>query len=153
MRRPAAACTYITRYGCLSSKDGLLRAQAAQVAERKAGREVTVRAGASSGAQSHAFGWRDAMDIAVKWRQLAEPNDQVLGLSYVAKALWQCSGRCVAVDMPSQGHAHGSCMHASGMDSYCPMASSMESWPTRHAAVAAGMRAAVGLRMCRTGGD
>eukprot|EP01025_Chloroclados_australasicus_P065321 TRINITY_DN8909_c0_g1_i1.p1 TRINITY_DN8909_c0_g1~~TRINITY_DN8909_c0_g1_i1.p1 ORF type:complete len:560 (-),score=86.15 TRINITY_DN8909_c0_g1_i1:448-2106(-) len=24
------------------------------------------------------FGWRDAMDIIVKWRQIAEPNDQVL---------------------------------------------------------------------------
>ncbi len=31
-----------------------------------------------SGAQGqHPFGWRDAMDIVVKWRQLAEPNDQV----------------------------------------------------------------------------
>lgn len=46
------------------------------MAERGAGREVTVRDGASSGKQSHAFGWRDAMDIPVKWRQLAEPNDQ-----------------------------------------------------------------------------
>jgi hypothetical protein len=25
----------------------------------------------------HPFGWRDAMDIIVKWRQLCEPNDQV----------------------------------------------------------------------------
>ena len=22
-------------------------------------------------------GWRDAMDLVVKWRQLSEPNDQV----------------------------------------------------------------------------
>lgn len=32
------------------------------------------RAGVSG---SHPFGWRDAMDLLVKWRQLAEPNDQV----------------------------------------------------------------------------
>lgn len=25
----------------------------------------------------HAFSWRDAMDIPVRWRQLSEPNDQV----------------------------------------------------------------------------
>jgi hypothetical protein len=55
---------------------GAPRPGRAQVAERAAGREVTVRDGASSGKQSHAFGWRDAMDIPVKWRQLAEPNDQ-----------------------------------------------------------------------------
>ena len=35
-----------------------------------------MRAGASGSTQAHLFGWRDAMDIAVKWRQLAEPNDQ-----------------------------------------------------------------------------
>ena len=23
------------------------------------------------------MGWRDAMDVIVRWRQLAEPNDQV----------------------------------------------------------------------------
>ena len=33
--------------------------------------------GSSSSAQAHAFGWRDAMDLVVKWRQLSEPNDQV----------------------------------------------------------------------------
>ena len=27
--------------------------------------------------RSHAFGWRDAMEVIVRWRQLAEPNDQV----------------------------------------------------------------------------
>ncbi len=59
----------------------------AQVAERAAGREVTVCAGASSSAQSHPFGWRDAMDIAVKWRQLAEPNDQ-------ARTLCRCWTPC-----------------------------------------------------------
>lgn len=25
----------------------------------------------------HKFGWRDAFDIAVRWRQLSEPNDPV----------------------------------------------------------------------------
>jgi len=30
---------------------------------------------------SHPFAWRDAMDTVVKWRQLAEPNDQVRGRS------------------------------------------------------------------------
>ncbi len=34
----------------------------------------SVQAGATG---RHEFGWRDAMDIVVKWRQLAEPNDQV----------------------------------------------------------------------------
>ncbi|PSC68513.1 suppressor of RPS4-RLD 1-like isoform X1 [Micractinium conductrix] len=32
--------------------------------------------GGSTG--QHQFGWRDAMDIIVRWRQLAEPNDQVI---------------------------------------------------------------------------
>lgn len=49
----------------------------AQMAERAAGREVPGPAGASGCADSHPFGWRDAMDIIVKWRQLSEPNDQV----------------------------------------------------------------------------
>ena len=47
------------------------------MAERAAGREVPGPAGASGCADSHPFGWRDAMDIIVKWRQLSEPNDQV----------------------------------------------------------------------------
>ena len=33
--------------------------------------------GASGSVAEHSFGWRDAMDIIVKWRQLSEPNDQV----------------------------------------------------------------------------
>ena len=33
--------------------------------------------GASLGPKPRSFGWRDAMDIIVKWRQLSEPNDQV----------------------------------------------------------------------------
>lgn len=30
-----------------------------------------------SGAQVHPLGWRDVFDIAVRWRQLSEPNDPV----------------------------------------------------------------------------
>ena len=48
-----------------------------QVAKRKAGEEVPAPKGASSSKEPHLFGWRDAMDIIVKWRQMAEPNDQV----------------------------------------------------------------------------
>ena len=33
--------------------------------------------GGAGGSGRHAFEWRDAMDIVVRWRQLAEPNDQV----------------------------------------------------------------------------
>ncbi|KAI7837041.1 hypothetical protein COHA_009118 [Chlorella ohadii] len=62
-------------------------AQALQqlVADRRAGKptmagnagaSVTARGANPSG--SHAYGWRDAMDIIVRWRQLAEPNDQVI---------------------------------------------------------------------------
>ena len=27
--------------------------------------------------KAHEFGWRDFMDIGVKWRQISEPNDPV----------------------------------------------------------------------------
>lgn len=41
--------------------------------------------------RSHAFGWRDAMEVIVRWRQLAEPNDQVGGPT--AGWLWAaCKG-------------------------------------------------------------
>ncbi|KAL4437434.1 hypothetical protein ABPG75_004573 [Micractinium tetrahymenae] len=77
-------------------------AQALQqlVADRRAGRETLVpdagasvtarpsgppaaRPGTAAALRSskkghHPFGWRDAMDIIVRWRQLAEPNDQVI---------------------------------------------------------------------------
>lgn len=55
----------------------------AQVSERQQGRQVMVNTkGASVGGHGalkgqHAFSWRDAMDIPVRWRQLSEPNDQV----------------------------------------------------------------------------
>jgi hypothetical protein len=48
-----------------------------QVKERSEGREVYSTPGASSGNTRHPIGWRDFADIAVKWRQLSEPNDQV----------------------------------------------------------------------------
>ena len=56
----------LTRVGCT-----------AQVEAKKAGEQFSSWRGASLGPQHHAFGWRDAMDIIVKWRQLSEPNDQV----------------------------------------------------------------------------
>ncbi|GAB4814575.1 hypothetical protein N2152v2_001621 [Parachlorella kessleri] len=54
------------------------------VEDRRAGRKSWVaNAGASVSAKAadrakgrHLFGWRDAMDVIVRWRQLAEPNDQ-----------------------------------------------------------------------------
>lgn len=52
-----------------------------QVKHERAGVEPRVRDDGASGRSgvsgSHPFGWRDAMDLLVKWRQLAEPNDQV----------------------------------------------------------------------------
>lgn len=55
-----------------------------QAADRRAGRpSLAKNSGASVTAKSldkqgsHPFGWRDTMDIIVRWRQLAEPNDQV----------------------------------------------------------------------------
>jgi hypothetical protein len=50
------------------------------VANRREGRPTWVDSGGAScsGCSGrHQFGWRDAMDIVVKWRQLSEPNDQV----------------------------------------------------------------------------
>jgi tetratricopeptide (TPR) repeat protein len=34
--------------------------------------------GGRGGSGTHFLGWRDAMELLVKWRQVAEPNDQVL---------------------------------------------------------------------------
>lgn len=59
----------------------LAQAVRALVASRRAGNTVWVNSEGSSvqagTSGRHQFGWRDAMDIVVKWRQLAEPNDQV----------------------------------------------------------------------------
>ena len=48
-----------------------------QVASAKAGQQVHAPKGASGSTEAHLYGWRDAMDIIVRWRQLSEPNDQV----------------------------------------------------------------------------
>ncbi|EFN60188.1 hypothetical protein CHLNCDRAFT_133703 [Chlorella variabilis] len=62
-------------------------AQALQqlAADKREGRPTLVdNAGASVSARRHSrsgrheMGWRDAMDVIVRWRQLAEPNDQVI---------------------------------------------------------------------------
>ncbi|KAG2452817.1 hypothetical protein HYH02_002163 [Chlamydomonas schloesseri] len=59
------------------------------VAARRAGRQVWVRSEGSSGQAGasgrHLFGWRDAMDIVVKWRQLSEPNDQVVWVDLLTR--------------------------------------------------------------------
>ncbi|PNH05026.1 Tetratricopeptide repeat protein 13 [Tetrabaena socialis] len=59
------------------------------VAARRAGRQTWVRSEGSSGqagsAGRHLFGWRDAMDIVVKWRQLSEPNDQVVWVDLLTR--------------------------------------------------------------------
>ena len=36
------------------------------------------------GGGTHALGWRDAFDVAIKWRQLSEPNDPVLWIDRLA---------------------------------------------------------------------
>ena len=33
--------------------------------------------------EAHEFGWRDLMDIAVKWRQFSEPNDPVFWIDHM----------------------------------------------------------------------
>jgi tetratricopeptide (TPR) repeat protein len=59
------------------------------IADRKAGNQTWVVSEGSSvhrGASGrHLFGWRDAMDIVVKWRQLAEPNDQVIWVDLLTR--------------------------------------------------------------------
>jgi len=62
------------------------------VADALAGTPTTVPdAGASGGGPGrrdprgrHAFGWRDLVDIAVRWRQVSEPNDQVVWADLLA---------------------------------------------------------------------
>ena len=55
-----------------------------QAAHRRAAAEYRVADDGASGkgglSGQHAAGWRDAMDIVVKWRQFAEPNDQVIAV-------------------------------------------------------------------------
>ena len=66
--------------------------EAVQVDARKAGSPLLAPSGASASKETHTFGWRDAMDIIVKWRQLSEPNDQV--------ARPQASLRCLHPALP-----------------------------------------------------
>ena len=42
------------------------------------------RASSISSGKPHAFGWRDFMDIAVRWRQYSEPNDPVFWIDLLA---------------------------------------------------------------------
>lgn len=41
--------------------------------------------GRGSKGSTHPLGWRDAMEIIVKWRQISEPNDQVLWVDLLTK--------------------------------------------------------------------
>ena len=64
-------------------------AQALRVAARAsaARTDVVVPAGCASAPPTpHAFGWRDAADLAVKWRQAGEPADQVLWVDLLSRA-------------------------------------------------------------------
>ena len=63
-----------------------------QISKRSRGEEVVVQEGASGIQEPHPFRWRDAMDTIVKWRQLAEPNDQVFSTqACILLVFWQCS--------------------------------------------------------------
>lgn len=50
----------------------------------ESGWKVSTKGASGGGGKdgTHYFHWRDAMDIIVKWRQLSEPNDQVLYLLF-----------------------------------------------------------------------
>jgi tetratricopeptide (TPR) repeat protein len=67
----------------------LAQAMNEQLAARRAGNTVWVSSAGSSvqaGASGrHQFGWRDLMDIVVKWRQVAEPNDQVVWVDLLTR--------------------------------------------------------------------
>ena len=39
--------------------------------------------------EDHDFGWRDALDILVKWRQLSEPNDPVVWVDLLPRPLFE----------------------------------------------------------------
>lgn len=41
-------------------------------------RHVSGVGSSGKGVDAHVFGWRDMMDLVVKWRQVAEPTDQVV---------------------------------------------------------------------------
>ena len=62
-----------------------------QVASAKAGEQVHAPKGASGSTEPHLSGWRDAMDIVVKWRQLSEPNDQASVHIAICFAMLSCT--------------------------------------------------------------
>ena len=67
------------------------------VEARRAGREPprvktrgsTTTGPKAGGAGTHAFGWRDALDVLVKWRQLSEPNDPVVWVDMLPRPLFE----------------------------------------------------------------
>ena len=70
---------------------GLVMLDLAQTVRRywaavKAGETFAFNTRASSinNGKPHAFGWRDFMDIAVRWRQYSEPNDPVFWIDLLA---------------------------------------------------------------------
>lgn len=67
----------------------LAQAVTALLAAKRAGNELWWSSEGSSGeggtAGRHPFGWRDGMDLVVKWRQLAEPNDQVVWVDLLTR--------------------------------------------------------------------
>ena len=70
-----------------------------QLEARKNGEKIIVSKGATVSQEPHEFGWRDAMDIVVKWRQFSEPNDQASSQIRVTVDLISSS----AYHFPQQG--------------------------------------------------
>lgn len=64
-------------YAALELAQALRAAAAAGAGQQPLTVSDAGSSGRPGGIGRHVFGWRDAMDIVVKWRQLAEPNDQV----------------------------------------------------------------------------
>lgn len=79
-----------------------------EVAQRRNGAHTCVSNDGASGRYDdggkHAFGWRDAMDIVVRWRQVGEPNDQ---------ARPPRRSRLHAAELPAQACLAASCCHVS----------------------------------------
>ena len=64
--------------------------------------------------KTHEFGWRDFMDICVKWRQISEPNDPVFWIDLLAPeafaevclctvCVYACVSVCVCRPRPLPG--------------------------------------------------
>ena len=73
-----------------------------ELAQRRNGSHTWVASDGSSGHDEaggrHRFGWRDAMDVVVRWRQIGEPNDQVRCLVTALIMCGVCSS-CDAMDV------------------------------------------------------